>query len=416
MNEIKEKMNVSFDELPTIPIDRLAIKVKPSVERIIKQKHPWLFEQGIVKQNKEGKAGDLAIIFDQKKNQYLAVGLYDPHSIIRVKLLQFIDKAVIDEAWFLNKITAAYDLRSSLLKTDTNSYRLIHGENDGLPGFIADVYAGVLVVKLYSFIWLPYLKIILPILLQASQCQTIVLRLSRLLQQNKTGLYGLQDGQVIYGTLDQEVVQFREHGLLFNANVIKGHKTGYFLDHRHNRKRVGELSKNKTVLDIFAYAGGFSVHALAGGAKEVVSLDISAQALEMATQNVALNNKGANHKTMVIDAFKGLEELRLAGKRFDIVVVDPPSFAKKESEITKALHSYARLAKAAIKVVEKGGVLLLASCSSRVIADVFFKASIDSLEASGRAYTEMERSLHDTDHPIGFKEGAYLKSIYFRVS
>ena len=416
MNEIKEKMNVSFDEFPTIPIDRLAIKVKPSVERIIKQKHPWLFEQGIVKQNKEGKAGDLAIIFDQKKNQYLAVGLYDPHSIIRVKLLQFIDKAVIDEAWFLNKITAAYDLRSPLLKTDTNSYRLIHGENDGLPGFIADVYSGVLVVKLYSFIWLPYLKTILPILLQTSQCQTIVLRLSRLLQQNETGLYGLKDGQVIYGMLGQEVVQFREHGLLFNANVIKGHKTGYFLDHRHNRKRVGELSKNKTVLDIFAYAGGFSVHALAGGAKEVTSLDISAQALEMAIQNVALNNKGANHKTMAIDAFKGLEELQLSGKRFDIVVVDPPSFAKKESEITKALHSYARLAKAAIKVVEKGGVLLLASCSSRVSADIFFKASIDSMEASGRAYTEMERSLHDTDHPIGFKEGGYLKSIYFRVS
>lgn len=408
-------MSVSFDQLPTIPTDRLAIKVKPSVERIIKQKHPWLFEQGIVKQNKEGKAGDLAIIFDQKKNQYLAVGLYDPYSIIRVKLLQFIDKAVIDEAWFLNKITAAYEQRSSLLKTDTDSYRFIHGENDGLPGFIADVYAKVLVVKLYSFIWLPYLKKILPILLQTSQCQTIVLRLSRQLQQNEAGLHGLQDGQVIYGKLEEEVVRFREHGLLFNANVIKGHKTGYFLDHRHNRKRVGELSKNKTILDIFAYAGGFSVHALAGGAKEVISLDISAQALEMATQNVALNNKGANHKTMAIDAFKGLEELRLAGKRFDIVVVDPPSFAKKESEITKALHSYARLAKASIKVVEKGGILLLASCSSRVSAEAFFKSSIDSMEASGRAYVEMERSLHDVDHPIGFKEGGYLKSIYFKL-
>lgn len=408
-------MNVSFDNLPIIPTDRLAIKVKPSVERIIKQKHPWLFEQGIVKKNKEGKAGDLAIIFDQKKNKYLAVGLYDPYSIIRVKLLQFIDKAVIDEAWFLDKITIAYNQRLPLLKTDTNSYRLIHGENDGLPGFVADVYAEVLVVKLYSFIWLPYLKKILPILVQTSNCQTIVLRLSRQLQQNEAALHGLYDGQVIYGSLDQEVIQFREHGLLFNANVIKGHKTGYFLDHRHNRKRVGELSKNKTVLDIFAYAGGFSVHALAGGAKEVISLDISAQALEMASQNVVLNNKEANHKTMAIDAFKGLGELQLAGKRFDIVVVDPPSFAKKGSEVTKALHSYARLAKAAIKVVEKGGILLLASCSSRVSADAFFRASINCMENSGRAYKEIERSLHDVDHPIGFKEGGYLKSIYFTI-
>jgi len=408
-------MNVSFDKLPTIPTDRLAIKVKPSVERIIKQKHPWLFDQGIVKQNKEGKAGDLAIIFDQKKNKYLAVGLYDPHSIIRVKLLQFIDKAVIDEGWFSNKITTAHDRRLPLLKTATNSYRLIHGENDGLPGFIADVYAKVLVVKLYSFIWLPYLKKILPILVQTSSCQTIVLRLSRQLQQNEERLYGLYDGQVIFGILDQEVIQFKEHGLLFNANVIKGHKTGYFLDHRHNRKRIGELSKDKTVLDIFAYAGGFSVHALAGGAKEVISLDISAQALEMASQNVALNNKVANHTTMAIDAFKGLEELRLAGKRFDIVVVDPPSFAKKESEVTKALHSYTRLAKAAIKIVKTGGILLLASCSSRVSTDAFFKSAIESIEASGRSYVEMERSLHDVDHPIGFKEGGYLKSIYFRI-
>ena len=273
----------------------------------------------------------------------------------------------------------------------------------------------VLVVKLYSFIWLPYLKKILPILVQTSGCQTIVLRLSRQLQQNEEGLHGLHDGQVIFGALDKEAIQFQEHGLLFNANVIKGHKTGYFLDHRHNRKRIGELSKDKTVLDIFAYAGGFSVHALAGGAKEVVSLDISSQALEMASQNVALNNKEANHTTMAIDAFKGLEELRLAGKRFDLVVVDPPSFAKKESEVTKALHSYARLAKAAIKIVETGGILLLASCSSRVSTEAFFKVAIESMEASGRPYMEMERSLHDVDHPIGFKEGGYLKSIYFRI-
>jgi len=400
-------------QLPSISPDRIAIKVKTSVEKIIRQGHPWLFEQGITKQSKEGKAGDIAIIYDKKKNQFLAIGLYDPFSVIRVKLLQAGKKAQIGEDWFRERIKIAFDKRAPLLQTDTNSYRLIHGENDGFPGLVADVYANVLVLKLYAHIWLPYLSTILPILKEYSQSEVGVLRLSRLLMREPTHLHGLQDGQLLYGQLAQEWVQFKEHGLLFAANVIKGHKTGYFLDHRHNRKRVGELAEGKKVLDVFAYAGGFSVHALAGGARAVTSLDISAQALEMAKQNVQLNFPKANHQTMAIDAFEGLMELHETGKKFDLVIVDPPSFAKKESEIKKALHSYARLAKLAIQIVAKGGILLLASCSSRVSAEEFFKTATDSVQKSGRKYQEMERSLHDVDHPIGFKEGVYLKSIYF---
>jgi len=402
-------------QLPNISPERIAIKVKTSVEKIIRQGHPWLFEQGITKQSKEGKAGDIAIIYDKKKNQFLAIGLYDPFSVIRVKLLQAGKKAQIGEDWFRERIKIAFDKRAPLLQTDTNSYRLIHGENDGFPGLVADVYANVLVLKLYAHIWLPYLNTILPILKEYSQSEIGVLRLSRLLMRQPAHLHGLHDGQLLYGQLIQEWVQFKEHGLLFAANVIKGHKTGYFLDHRHNRKRVGELASGKNVLDVFAYAGGFSVHALAGGARAVTSLDISAQALEMAKQNVQLNFQEANHQTMAIDAFEGLTELYETEKKFDLVIVDPPSFAKKESEIKKALYNYARLAKLAIQIVAKGGILLLASCSSRVSAEAFFKTAIDSLQKSGRKYQEIERSLHDVDHPIGFKEGAYLKSIYFRL-
>ncbi|MFK7949460.1 MAG: class I SAM-dependent rRNA methyltransferase [Saprospiraceae bacterium] len=393
---------------------RIAIKVKSSIEKIIRKGHPWLFENGITKVSKEGKAGDLAIIFDNKKNKFLAIGLYDPFSPIRVKILQANKSANINEAWFESKIQMAYDKRLPLLQTKTNSYRLIYGENDGLPSLITDVYDDVLVMKIYSLIWLPYLEIIQPILLKVSQCKTLVLRLSRNVQQQKAELNGLKDGQVLHGRLENETIIFTEHGLKFQANVIKGHKTGYFLDHRHNRKKVGELAKAKRVLDVFSYAGGFSVHALAGGAKEVISLDISKQALELSKENAALNKHRGTHKTMAVDAFEGLEKLRQAGKKFDLVIIDPPSFAKKDTEKQRALHSYGRLAKLGVQLVAKKGILLLASCSSRVTADEFLETVLPIVQNAKRPFHIIEKTFHDIDHPISFREGAYLKSIYLQ--
>lgn len=395
-------------------IRRLAIKVKPAAERSIRNGHPWVFEGSIVKQSGPGKAGDLAILFDQKKGKLLAVGLYDPTSPIRIKLISFGKPAKLEKPWFQQTIQPAFDLRKPLLATDTNSYRLVHGENDGLPGLIADVYAEVLVVKLYSPIWLPYWEILYPVLLEICGCETLVLRLSRHMQNDKN-LTHFHDGQVIRGQLPNEEIIFREHGLLFSANVIKGHKTGYFLDHRHNRKKVGELAHGKTVLDLFAYAGGFSVHALAGGATSVTSLDISAQALEMAVKNAALNAVSQNHKTLAVDAFAGMEQLHRSGQSFDIVVVDPPSFAKKESEIMGALNSYARLARLAVPLVKSGGILLMASCSSRVTSDLFFETIEKEMQRSGRKMKLVEKTFHDVDHPIGFPEGAYLKAGYYEV-
>jgi 23S rRNA (cytosine1962-C5)-methyltransferase len=403
-------------------MNKIAIKVKPSIEKIIRQGHPWLFEKGITKQSAEGKAGDFAVIFDNKKNKFLGIGLYDPFSVIRIKMLHANTSVQINAEWFEMKIKTAYEKRLPLLQTDTNSYRLIYGENDGLPSLIADVYADVLVVKLYSLIWLPFLDILQEILLKVSNCNTLVLRLSRNVAQQKEHLNGLKDGQVLYGELKNslsrklgETIIFTEHGLKFQANVIHGHKTGYFLDHRHNRKKVGELSKNKRVLDVFAYAGGFSVHALAGGAKEVISLDISKQALALSEENAALNPHKGKHSTMAIDAFEGLENLYNQRQEFDIIVIDPPSFAKKDLETERAIKSYTRLTKAGIKLVAKGGILVLASCSSRVSADDFFDTVTNELDRSRRGFEVIEKTFHDVDHPIGFAEGAYLKCVYFRV-
>jgi 23S rRNA (cytosine1962-C5)-methyltransferase len=400
---------------PTPKIDRLAIKLKPATERMVKKGHPWVFDGGITKQSAPGKAGDLAIVYDNKKNKFLACGLYDPDSPIRIKVLQVHQSAAINADWFRAKIKTAYEKRAPLLATDTNSYRLIYGENDGLPSLIADVYKHIIVVKLYSAIWFPYLNDILPTLLEVSQCSTMVLRMSRLLQQNPNSL-GLKDGQVLYGTLEEEVVVFKEHGIAFSANVIHGHKTGYFLDHRHNRLKVGNLSKGKTVLDVFAYAGGFSVHALAKGATEVASIDISAKALVMAAQNAALNPHDGTHITLAVDAFKGLEDLIRQGKKYDIVVIDPPSFAKKETEVEGAKNSYKRLAALGIQLVPKGGLLVLASCTARIKAIDFFDTVESTLKASGRRFQVQEKTYHDTDHPISFPEGAYLKCGYYLIN
>lgn len=395
------------------PPRRLAVKLTAMGENYVQDGHPWVFSDSIVKINDNAKTGDLAIIFGKRANKMIGIGLYDANSPIRIKMI-YNDTAsvIIDAAFFKQKIQQAYQKRLPLLKTKTNSYRLLFGENDGFPSLIADVYASVLVVKLYSEIWLPFLETILDSLLIVSKCKTLVIRLSRGLQNSKS--HQLQDGDVVFGELKNEVVHFVEHGVNFSANVIKGHKTGYFLDHRENRRQVGLLSKNKTVLDVFSYAGGFSIHALANGAKEVTSLDISEQALEVAIQNGKLNSYSGKHKTLAGDAFQLLEDLVSKKQKFDVVVIDPPSFAKQQTEVTLAKKKYAQLAELGVKLTAKGGMLVLASCSSRVTATAFYDINAQTLQAHKRPFSITQKTEHDIDHTIGFSEGAYLKCAYYR--
>lgn len=392
---------------------RLAVKLNAKGEQFVYQGHPWVFSDNITKINNDARSGDLAIIFGKSKNKVIGLGLYDANSPIRIKMLHSgIEKVEIDTVFFQNKIEEAYVKRLDLLKTNTNSYRLLFGENDGFPGLIADVYNQVLVVKIYSEIWLPYLASIVPLLQQICKANTVVVRLSRNLEQSKW--HQLKNGDVVYGTLENEVVYFIEHGVKFSANVIKGHKTGYFLDHRANRKQVGEWSKDKTILDVFSYAGGFSVHALYNGATEVTSLDISKQALEIAFENGKLNNYKGTHKTIAGDAFNELNNLINNKITFDVVVIDPPSFAKQASEVDLAKKKYAQLAKLGEKLTAKNGLLVLASCSSRVVSQSFFDVNNQTLAATGRSYKLKLKTGHDSDHPISFPEGAYLKCGYYR--
>lgn len=391
---------------------RLAIKLSKAGERSLRDGHPWIFDKSITKYNADAQTGDLAIIYGTKSNKVIGIGLWDAESPIRIKVLHHGGPANINEQWVESKIQAAYEIRKPLLETDTNSYRLVFGENDDLPSLIIDIYDHVAVIKLYALIWLPLLDVIVKHILSISGAATCVLRLSRNAERASQEYY---NGQILHGQLDDPVVIFREHGVRFSANVIKGHKTGYFLDHRDNRHRVGQMAKGKSVLDVFAYAGGFSVHALAGGASEVSSVDISKPALDLAKYNASLNTHTGKHITLAGDAFEIMQQLKYSRKQFDIVVVDPPSFAKKADEVSRAKSSYRKLTQLAIPLVKKGGVLLSASCSSRVKAEDFYELVLDEVSKSGRSYKVLDRTQHDIDHPIGFAEGAYLKSIYVEL-
>ncbi len=402
-------------ELPDIKPEVIAIKLKKAAEVKIKKGHPWVFDESIVKQNKKGKSGDIAVIFDQRNNKFCALGLYDASSPIRIKILHFHTQVKLNAHWFEQTIQNAIDKRKPLLNEGTNSARLIYGENDHLPGFIADQYADVLVVKLYSEIWLPYLKTILPILQKITSTKTMVLRMSRLLQ-NKKREHGLEDGLILFGSLEDEEVVFKEYGISFYANVVRGHKTGFFLDHRHNRKTVGELAKGKRVLDVFSYAGGFSIHALAGIAKSVHSIDISQKANDMAVKNKTLNKLEGQHTVLTGDAFVLMEKLAREKTLFDLIIIDPPSFAKQKSEVELALKQYKRLAVAGLKLLDKNGILVLASCSSRVSSEIFFQQVEQVLDASGRSYSCMDKTYHDIDHPIEFEEAGYLKCGYYKFT
>jgi len=390
----------------------LVCKVNKKAERHLRKKHPWVFEDSITKISDNGESGDLVIVFDQKDNKLLAVGLYDAHSVIQVKLLSFGKSLSLDKEWFNLKFSTAYDLRRALESSETNAFRVIHGENDDCPGLILDKYEGDFVLKLYSDIWMPYLDWIIDSIRFLFEPVSVVLRLSRNVQKIPNLKY--QEGQILLGENPEEIV-FKEYGLKFYAHLIKGHKTGFFLDQRLNRHALSLYTQDKTVLDIFSYAGGFSVHALAGGASEVTSMDISEQALALARRNVALNFDNVNHHLIAGDAFVELRKLKASKSSFDVIVVDPPSLAKRASETKVAIRKYIELAELVIPIIAQHGLLVFASCSSRISQEEFFDLVTMSLRKSGRKFKEIKRSFHDVDHPIGFPEGAYLKCGYWRL-
>ena len=285
-------------------------------------------------------------------------------------------------------------------------------------GSCLDRYDEVYVLKLYTAAWLPHLDRILKLIRHHLRPRSVVLRLSRNIEAVARE-HSLSDGQVILGNPVEGPAQFEENGLRFEADVLKGQKTGFFLDQRDNRQQVRQLARGRQVLNVFSHAGGFSVYAAAGGAASTIDLDISGHALASAKRNMRLNHSlvdvaNCSHATVKANAFDWLSNAPESG--FDLVVIDPPSLAKKESEKAGALKSYHQLAMHGMRLLRRDGVLVCASCSAHVSAEEFFATVRVATQSHGSHVNEMFTTKHAPDHPATFPEAHYLKCIYLRRS
>ncbi len=410
---------IDYSRLPTAAEKNISVRVKGAAERALRQGHPWVFEESILRQSHLGNAGDLAVIYDRAQNNFLAVGLYDPLSPIRIKVLQALEPLRIDRAFFAEKLKAAQAARSPLINEGTTGYRLVYGESDGFPALIIDRYGETLVMKLYSTAWLPHLEALIGALEETIVFDNLVLRLSRALKSDRLNvakLYGLEDGQRLIGDGADEPVQFVENGLLFQADVKKGHKTGFFFDQRDNRQKARELAKGRRVLDVFAYTGAFSVYALAGGARAITALDASEPALETLKRNVESNGFDAELIDVAPgDAFASLTQLIQARRKFNMVIVDPPAFANSRASMRNAVLAYRRLVEMALRLLADEGLLVMASCSSRIHAEMFYQLVERSAMVAGFKLEIIAKTGHALDHPVGFPEAAYLKALFARV-
>ncbi len=432
----------------------LRLRITAAAETAIRSGHPWVFAESIREQNRQGRLGELAAIYD-RKNRFLAIGLFDTDSPLRVRVLHAGNPVTIDAGWWRERLRQAIARRDGLFDEQTTGYRWINGESDGWPGLVLDRYDTTLVLKLYTAAWLPRLKQVVDLIggvLLASTlrstaaedgscrrerpasatapdrissggfCQReagsrLVLRLSRNIQDAAQGRFNLADGQWLLGDRRDACPTFLEYGLRFEADVVRGQKTGFFLDQRENRRTIELLALDRDVLNAFSFTGGFSVYAARGGARSVTDLDISRYALAGSKRNFALNSQvssiaSCRHEMIQADAFEWIEQGPKRG--FDFVILDPPSLAKRESERSRAIQAYRKLASAGIQRLKRGGILAAASCSAHVSAEEFFTAVRQAAKQSLREFTELQTTSHGTDHPATFPEAHYLKCIYHK--
>jgi 23S rRNA (cytosine1962-C5)-methyltransferase len=406
---------VSASSDPGLP--RLRLRVTAAAESILRSGHPWLFADSIKEQNRAGETGELAVIYD-RKDAFLAVGLYDADSPIRVRILHAGKPKTIDAKWWQAQLEQALARRRGLFDGRTTGYRCVNGESDGWPGLVLDRYGTTLVLKLYTAAWLPRLDEVTELINAQLPAGRMVLRLSRNIQDAASSRFARSDGQVLRGSTPDGPVIFLESGLRFEADVLRGQKTGFFLDQRENRRLVETMSAGRAVLNAFSFSGGFSLYAARGGARSVTDLDISAHALAGAKRNFQLNQSDPAiarclHETVQADTFDWLGEN--AAGQFDLVVLDPPSLARRETERAGAIQAYGRLAALGMKSLREGGILVAASCSAHVSAEEFFEVVRQSAAKSGRKFAELRTTAHAPDHPAAFKEAAYLKAIYLKL-
>lgn len=387
------------------------ITLRHGKEQSAKRLHPWIFSGAIAKMSGTPDEGDLVKVYSAD-GEFLAIGHYQKSSIA-VRILSFNDIA-IDQSFWNERIASAYNYRKQLglvNNSETNCYRLVHGEGDNLSGLVIDYYNGTAVVQCHSVGMFKNLDSIANALQQTMGEQlTAIYNKSESTLPFKAGIEN-NDG-LLWGEIKTE--NALEYGNSFFIDWIQGQKTGFFIDQRENRKLVEHYAKGKSVLNTFCYTGGFSVYALRGGAKKVVSVDCSARAIELTDKTVAMNFPNAEHTSVVSDTFKYLDNNK---DEFDLIILDPPAFAKHGKVLNNALQGYKRLNMKAIEQIKKGGILFTFSCSQAVSKEEFRKSVFAAAANTKRNVRIMHQLTQPADHPISIyhPEGEYLKGLVLQI-
>ena len=386
----------------------MSITLNPNREKSLLRRHPWIFASAIRHVDETHASGSTVDLLSSE-GQFLARASYSPNSQIRARVWTFNDEPV-DEEFFRKKIRAAIEMRS-VLSGSSKSLRLIHAESDGLPGLIVDRYEDVLVLQSLTAGSEFWKETIAGLLVEETGIATIYERSDADVRE----LEGLKPiTGILRGTITNLQLPITEYGLEFKVDIAHGHKTGFYLDQRENRRRVGELSKNRDVLNCFSYTGGFSIHALANGAKSVLSVDSSADALALLEENIALNQLPADrHTSLEGDVFQLLRKFRDANRSFDLIVLDPPKFAPTAAHAEKASRAYKDINLLAFKLLRRGGLLFTYSCSGGIDAALFQKIVASAALDAGVDATIIEHLSQGSDHPVSlhFPEGMYLKGL-----
>ncbi len=375
------------------------------------RRHPWIFSGAIKKIYGNPSEGDLIKVYNNK-DELIAVGHYQPSSIA-VRILEFTDTEIDDSFWS-DRISNAWSLREKLGLTnsaETNVYRLVNAEGDNLPGLIIDYYNKNLVMQIHSAGMYRNINSIVTALQQiyGDKIDTIFNK-----SETTMPFKGPIDAKNNFLMGSAENIVVSENNLKFRIDWTEGQKTGFFIDQRQNRQLLKRYTQNKDVLNLFCYTGGFSVYALDGNANQVHSVDSSAKAIDLVNENVALNFSDANHEAYAGDAFKFLEQTK---DSYDVIIVDPPAFAKHQSALHNALQGYKRLNQKALEKIRSGGVLFTFSCSQVVSKENFRKSVFAASVNANRNVKILHQLTQPGDHPISIyhPEGEYLKGLVLYV-
>jgi 23S rRNA (cytosine1962-C5)-methyltransferase len=393
-------------------IDYPKVHLRKGKEHSVKRFHPWIFSGAVSRVDEGLQEGDLVSVYNDQ-NEFLAIGHISIGSIV-VRILSFEEREINLDFW-VEKIRSACQMRRAVSlygRDDNNVFRLVHGEGDGLPGLIIDFYAGTAVIQCHSVGM--YLH-----------REEITEALQTVFGDDLVAVFDKSEGTIPFksgiepknGYLFGETESFAalENGLKFNVDWLKGQKTGFFIDQRENRSLLEHYSKGRSVLNMFCYTGGFSFYAMRGGAELVHSVDSSSRAIDITKENVELNFPGdKRHEAYAEDAFKFLDQ---SSQKYDLIVLDPPAFAKHKKVLDNALKGYKRLNKKGFEQIKPGGILFTFSCSQAVSKEDFRKAVFVAAANAGRTVRVLHQLTQPADHPVNIyhPEGEYLKGLVLYV-